>query len=337
MATACFVLFIAIVPIARVSLAQVPAFVPSTGAALYFINLVTAALLYERAARLQSAAVLALACGYLFAAFIVVPHALAFPGAFAPEGLLGGGLPTAAWLDVSWRGGFPLSVMAYALLRRRSSRGRPLPLARVGLAIGASMAGVAVLVTVLTLLAIGGEGRFLAMTIGFDGSLAATTGIAPAVCVLTLVALTLLWQRPQRAVDLWLMLVLWIWLLAVALSALIGASRFDLGWYAGSVFGLVATGVMLIALLVEMAQIHSAAMDASAGADRRAAKTARPLARSDPPPPAGNATDAFIRRQNIAHYRSLLESGRLDEAQRRSIERMLSEEEAKQSVKRSPG
>jgi hypothetical protein len=330
-ATACFVLFIAIVPSAWAPLPKIPAFIPSFAAALIFADLITALLLYEQAARLRSTAVLTLASGYLFDAIIIVPHALTFPGAFAPAGLLGAGPQTSAWLYVFWHGVFPLLVMAYALLRRRAGR----RLRRTGPAIGASIAGVSALVIALTLVTTVGHDRLPVMIRGADYSLAVAKGITPAVWALTLLAMVLLWQRRQRVLDLWLMLVMWIWLLDIALSAVIGASRFDLGWYAGRLFGLMAANFLLIALLVEMAKIHAGAVGAAASAERRLIEIARARARSDPPPPKGGATEAFIRRQNIVHYRTLLESGRLDEAQRRSIERLLWEEESKQNSERT--
>ena len=40
-------------------------------------------------------------------------------------------------------------------------------------------------------------------------------------------------------------------------------------------------------------------------------------------------TEAYVHRHNIAHYRSLLDTGQLDEVRRASIERLLAEEEAK--------
>ena len=50
---------------------------------------------------------LALACGYLFDALIIIPHALTFPGAFTPAGLLGAKEQTTAWLYTFWHGGRP--------------------------------------------------------------------------------------------------------------------------------------------------------------------------------------------------------------------------------------
>src|SRR5512139_2448213 len=81
-----FFAFLAIVPFVRVPLAKMPAFIPSYEAALFFIDLITAVLLFDQAVRLRSCAVLVLASGYLFDAFVIIPHALSFPGAFAPGG-----------------------------------------------------------------------------------------------------------------------------------------------------------------------------------------------------------------------------------------------------------
>lgn len=124
-AAATFLAFLIAVPFVRVPLVRMPAFIPSYEAALLFIDLITAALLLEQFVRLRAASVLVLAAGYLFDALIIIPHALSFPGAFAPTGLLGAKEQTTAWLYVFWHGGFPLFVLGYALLRHREETGRP--------------------------------------------------------------------------------------------------------------------------------------------------------------------------------------------------------------------
>jgi hypothetical protein len=83
-----FLVFIAIVPFGRVPLAKMPAFIPSYEAALLFLDLITAVLLFDQFVRLRSIGVLVLASGYLFDALIIVPNALSLPGAFTPTGLL---------------------------------------------------------------------------------------------------------------------------------------------------------------------------------------------------------------------------------------------------------
>jgi hypothetical protein len=89
-------------PFARIPLRPVDAFIPAYEASLAIVDLVTAALLFGQFSRTQSFAWLVLACGYLFNALIIIPHALTFPGVFAPGGLLGAGPQTAAWLYCFW-------------------------------------------------------------------------------------------------------------------------------------------------------------------------------------------------------------------------------------------
>jgi two-component system, sensor histidine kinase and response regulator len=327
-ASASFLLFIILVPFVRVPLAKLPAFIPSYEAALVFIDLVTAALLLDQCIRLRSPAILVLASGYLFDALIIVPHALTFPGAFAPIGLLGAGEQTTAWLYVFWHGGFPLFIIAYAFLRDRQGRNTPRKLSSLGWMIVASFAGVVLLIVAFTAVATSGHDWLPVVMHGSDYSLLVRKGISPAVWVLTLVAMIALWQREQRMIDLWLMVVMWVWLFDIALAAVIGSTRFDLGFYAGRMFGLIAASFLLITLLVEMAQMHAGVVRAAASAEERLAQLARLRARPDSPA-RGEPTQSFIHRQNIAHYRSLLESASLDEAQRRLIERLLREEEAK--------
>ena len=60
-------------------------------AALLQRRLVTAGLLFSQYVLLRDRSLLVLGCGYLFTAAMIVPHALTFPGLFAPAGLLGAG------------------------------------------------------------------------------------------------------------------------------------------------------------------------------------------------------------------------------------------------------
>src|SRR6202043_1280557 len=89
--------------------------IPSYESALAINDLITAVLLFAQFSILRSRALLVLACGYLFTAAMVVVHVLTFPGLFSPTGLLGAGPQSTAWLYMFWHGGFPLTVIAYAL------------------------------------------------------------------------------------------------------------------------------------------------------------------------------------------------------------------------------
>jgi two-component system, sensor histidine kinase and response regulator len=321
--------FAATVPFVRVPLVRMPAFIPSYEAVLFFIDLITAVLLFEQFIRLRVAAVLALACGYLFDALLIVPHALSFPGAFAPTGLLGAKMQTTAWLYVFWHGGFPLFVIAYALLQRREAGGAATAIARPGRAIALAVTAVTALAVALALLATVGHDVLPVVMQGSNYSLLVTKGISPAVWALTLVAMALLWHRPQRLLDLWLMLVMWIWLFDIALSAVIGSSRFDLGFYVGRIFGLIAAGFLLLTLVVEMARLHANALGAAADAELRLAELVRLRTRSDGTAAGREKPENFVLRQNIGRYRELLAGEHLDDHQRRAIEGLLAEEEAK--------
>src|SRR5438128_6035160 len=112
-------IFVASVPFAKVQLTPLWAFIPVYESALVVNDLITAVLLFGQFSFLKSRALLLLASGYLFTAFIAVAHALTFPGLFTPTGLLGAGPQSTAWLYLFWHSVFPLLVVAYALLKDR--------------------------------------------------------------------------------------------------------------------------------------------------------------------------------------------------------------------------
>jgi polar amino acid transport system substrate-binding protein len=323
--------FAAAVPFARVHLPKVPAFIPIYQTALFIIDFVTAALLCDQFLRLRSTGLLVLMAGYLFDALIIVSHTLSFPGAFSQTGLLGSGPQTTAWLYIFWHGGFSIFVIAYALLRNRAG----LSLAHVSptRAVGLTALVVIALVTSLTLLATWGHDLLPVVMQGSDYSLLVSKGISPAIWLLTLAGLIALHQRDLKLMDLWLMLVMWVWLFDIGLAAVLGSSRFDLGFYAGRIFGLFAAACLMIALLAEVLRLYARAVDALVEVKTKPASSeAVPLVgafgkpidngRSRP-----NSVEAFIRDKNIAHYRSLLDSGKVGASEREVIERLLFQEE----------
>jgi hypothetical protein len=72
-------------------------------------------------------------------------------------------------------------------------------------------------------------------------------------------------------------------------------------------------------------------VEAAASAERRIANLARARMRAERIEARSVDTDAFVILQNIEHYRNLLDSGQLDEAQRRMIKKLLADEKAKQA------
>jgi hypothetical protein len=326
-AIAALIAFALTTPFVRIPLARMPAFILAYQGALFLIDLVTAAVLLDQFVRIRTASMLVLASGYLFDALMIIPHTLSFPGAFAPTGLLGAKEQTTAWLYIFWHGGFPLFVIAYAILRRREEYRMPPMRLPVRWLIAASVLTASLLAASLTLVATWGHDALPVVMQGNDYSLLVQKGVSPTVWVLTLIAIASLWRRNIPLMDLWLMLVMWIWLFDIALAAVLGSNRFDLGFYAGRLYGLLAASFLLVALLLEMMQMYSGPLAALAP------QTVTQPKNPDAPraaPQQSTSTQTFIREKNIAHFRALLESDRLNEAERRTIAQLLREASAEQ-------
>ena len=248
-------IFMAAAPFARQPLPQIWAFIPIYESALAINELITAVLLLAQFSILRSRALLVLACGYLFTSAMVVAHALTFPGLFSTTGLLGAGPQSTAWLYMFWHGGFPICVIAYALLKDDvgGAAAARLPV-RGSLLLG--ILAVLAAATGLTLLATVGQPLLPAIMHG-NTYTSAMIAVVSAVWLLSFVALLALWTRTRHTMlDLWLMIVMCAWIFDIALSAVLNAGRFDLGFYAGRVYGLLAATFVLLVLLVGTARLY---------------------------------------------------------------------------------
>src|SRR3979490_2767416 len=103
--------------LSTIQLGRIGAFIPAYATAMFVNDSITAVLLFAQFSILRSRALLAIATGYLFTALMLIPWTLTFPGVFTPSGLLGAGLQSTNWLYILWHAGFPLFLLAYALLK----------------------------------------------------------------------------------------------------------------------------------------------------------------------------------------------------------------------------
>jgi hypothetical protein len=204
--------------------------------------------LFSQFSIIRSRALLGLANGYLFTALIVIPHALTFPGAFAPTGLLGAGLQGTAWLYTFWHFGFPAAVLIYAWLKDDPANclTRTLMLS----AIGWSMMIEFSLVCGLTWLATAGD-DFLPR-LALDSTHIAPLALYTAAInsLISALALALLWIRRRSVLDLWLMVALFAMLIE-SMSGLLVTSRFSVGFYVFPGFSFVTSIAVLIVFLTE--------------------------------------------------------------------------------------
>ncbi|MGA8402195.1 MAG: MASE4 domain-containing protein, partial [Stellaceae bacterium] len=249
--------FAAAIPFAKVPLLHVDAFIPAYEAALILIDAITAVMLFGQFRWSRSPGLLLLGAGYLYDALLVAPHLLSFPGALSPTGLLGGG-QTTAWVYMFWHAGFPAFVIAYALLNARDIRR-----GKGNDSIDAAMVGLTIIATValavgLTAVAAHHE-TLLPTLLGTDNSYQPAYPIAVSIAwASSLAAIVVVWlQRRHTVLDLWLMVMLCAWVFDIALSAVFNAQRFDLGFYAGRAYGLLAASFVLGVLLTETGGLHS--------------------------------------------------------------------------------
>jgi len=268
------VVFLTAVPFAKVPLPPVWPFIPIYQSACVVNDLITAVLLFGQFSILRSRALLVLASGYLFTAFMAGAHALTFPGLFAPTGLIGAGPQSTAWMYMFWHGGFPLFVIAYALLKgdiREDTGTSSRPRGRVG-AVVLSSTAVLLLGCAFTLLATAGQGLLPAIMRGNQYTAVQPVAIS-IVWLLSLFAFVVLWRRRLHSVlDLWLTVVMCAWLFDIALSGVLNAARFDLGFYAGRIYGLLAASFVLIVLLLENSVLYARLVEAHDSERRKTAE-----------------------------------------------------------------
>jgi signal transduction histidine kinase len=268
------VVFVACIPYVRSPLEPSPAFVAVYNGVSSLNDFMTAIILFGQFNILRSRALLMLAGGYLFASVMSAMQLLTFPGMFAANGLLGAGPQTTLWLCIFWHGGFPLAVIAYALSAdsdRESASSPHIAIATVIIAvIGAVFA------------------CWFAATWGTENervlpSLLGSSGFTPSqrVVILANIALALwafvpLWRRRRQSLlDLWLMVVMGYLLCDITLSSYLNATRYDVGFYAGRLYGVLAASFVLAALLLENSRLHHHLALAANGLKERATALSR--------------------------------------------------------------
>ena len=193
--------------LSTIQLGRIDAFVPAYATAMFVTDSITAVLLFAQFSILRSRALLAISNGYLFAALMVIPWMLTFPGVFTPGGLLGAGLQSTSWLYTLWHAGFPMFVIAYALLKDAGPTKR-LWRGSAGAAILLSVAMTAVVVSAAAFIVTAGDA--LLPRINLDPVHFSTLWfyIAGCLALLNVLALTVLWVRRHSVLDLWLMVVI---------------------------------------------------------------------------------------------------------------------------------
>jgi signal transduction histidine kinase len=247
----------AIAPFASIQVARVDAFIPVLQTVVSVADLITAVILFAQFSVQPQLAILALASGYIFSGSFAFLQTLAFPGAYAPAGLIGDGPNTPAWIYVLWHTTFPAAILAYTLSKDTIGVGK-LPgrstTATIIITVACVLAVTAGLTWIVT-----AKTEYLPVLFTTDVRFQTRLGnqINLALWLWGATALTVLLSRRRTILDLWLMVTLLAYM-PNFLVAIIGSSiRFTVGWYAARCFILVGSCMLLTVLLIETTFLYS--------------------------------------------------------------------------------
>jgi signal transduction histidine kinase len=247
---------VGIAPFANIQLGPVGAFIPVLQTSLAVVDLITAALLFAQYLIQPQLALLALASGYMCSGSFAFLQTLAFPGGYAPAGLIGDGPNSPAWIYVLWHTTFPAAILVYAFTKDGAVVARPgrSAMTSIAITIACTIAVIAGLTWIVTT-----QTEFLPSF--YLANVRVQTALGNQVNVGLLLwcatALGVLLFRSRTILDLWLMLTLLAYF-PNFLVAIIGSSvRFTVGWYAARCFVLVGSSMLLTVLLIETMVLYS--------------------------------------------------------------------------------
>jgi signal transduction histidine kinase len=244
-------------PFAHIQAIRIDGFIPVVQTVIFVADLITAMLLFAQYAVQPRPALPVLAAGYIASGSFSFLQTLAFPGSYAPSGLIGDGIDSPAWLFVWWQTTFPLAILVYAVMKDvphspgKSDR-------FTGVAIGLAVASALALISGLTLLATAGAKYLPAL---YTGGVMQQTLFANHINLFMwlwgAIALLVLFFRRRTILDLWLMVTLFAWMPNFLIAATTTAVRFSVGWYSARGYALIASCIVLVVLLTETTVLHA--------------------------------------------------------------------------------
>jgi Membrane-associated sensor, integral membrane domain len=143
----------AIAPFASIQMGRIDAFIPVLQTSLCVADLITAILLFAQYSIQPQRALLVLASGYMCSGSFAFLQTLAFPGGYAPNGLIGDGPNSPAWIYVLWHTTFPAAILVYALSKDTTGVGKPpsrSTIANILITVACTLATIAVLTWIVT-------------------------------------------------------------------------------------------------------------------------------------------------------------------------------------------
>lgn len=241
-------------PFVNIQMGRMDSFLPVVQTVMSVADLLTATLLFAQYSVQPYRGLLVVASGYIFAGSFAFLQTLSFPGSYAPNGLIGDVYNTPAWFFVLWYTTFPLSILAYALLKDRGKTSRGSTTASIVITLTCVFGTIAL----LSWLAIS-ETKHLPsfFTAGLMLQTPLSNQFNVGLSLLGCLVLLVLFVRRRTVLDLWLMVTLFAALPNFLVAAYAGSTRFSVGWYTARVFALIASCMLLSVLVTEMTVLYS--------------------------------------------------------------------------------
>jgi len=241
-------------PFAGVVLGRVDAFIPIYTTAVLVNDSMTAILLYAQFSILRQRSTLLIASGYVFAGLFMALYAITFPGVFSPTGLIGG-LQTAAWLYVFWKIGFPLFVLGYALSKDADpskDRWQGSPRSGIALSVGVAV----VLIVAGALLCTVGEAWLPPLMLNARVLGPNWTYVGVPIALASVSALAALLIRRRSMLDLWLAVVMVLYVIEVPLVYYPTPIRYSVSFYTVRILGIAASAIVLVVMVHEITTLY---------------------------------------------------------------------------------
>ena len=220
------------------------AFILIVDTAFATVSLVAALLLFAQFALKRSVALLVLASGFLFAALTTLPQLLR--------------LTQGEFIDTRLRFAtdlaLPLAVIGFAMLRRFES---PVPLERSTALIARAVAAAIVLAAVVTWISAAASAPVTGIVEGGDTAASLRETMATGFLVIIIgLAIGVLWWQRKAVLDLWLLVALTAWVVAVLIEG-VSPDGTSFAWYCAHLYSLLAVTCTVLAVFADSSLLFS--------------------------------------------------------------------------------
>jgi signal transduction histidine kinase len=248
-----FIIFGLAAPFARVPLPRVDAFIPVIQTVVCVAELVTAILLFAQYSIQPQLGLLALASGYIFSGLFAFLQTLAFPGAYAPNGLIGDPLSSAPYLFCLWHLALPTAILVHALSTDTSaSTGNS-----TRITIGITVVSASAVTAILTWMVTAGAKYLPPMFVDGTRQAPIASYMTGFIWLLSAAGLSLLFKYKRTSLGVWLMVTVIATLPDLTLSTVMTTVRYTLGWYTARTYALIASFTVLAVMLTETTLLYA--------------------------------------------------------------------------------